>query len=134
MRNFQEWHKWTEENGMAVGSSPIPDATPDPQQQQPADGISPPQHTDDEEKMELPTLIEKRLEMLIDELEKKRRLPKPQVVQIMTQIVQSLAEKVNMSNTQMASVARDAGQQAPPPQQQPPQTPQSPSPAPQYPQ
>jgi len=98
---FQEWLNLQEFDGPA-GDTPMPG--------QPAAGVSDPQHTEDEESMEVSTLIQRRLEMLFDELERKRGMNREQMMQVLGQVMGALAEK-GMKKTQMVQTAGQVAQQ-----------------------
>lgn len=97
---FQQWSEMSELPGQG------PNATP---QGSPmgATGVSAPQHTQDEDSMDIHSLIQKRLNMLLDELEKKKKRPKAELVQIFSSVLQQLMNMgmtKSMANTAVRSV------------------------------
>ena len=89
----------------------------------PQSGLAGPAHNADEDQMDLPSLIERRLQMLLDEIEKKRRMPKQQQMQILKQIIEKLTGMSGgLNNQQVMQTARGQIQsqdQMQPPMQQP---------------
>lgn len=90
--------------------------------------VNPPEHTGDEDAMDIPALIERRLMMLIDEVEKKRNMPRDQQVEILTQVIQTLAGQFGLNKQHVQKATKGAfgnqgqppqGDQPPPPMQQP---------------
>lgn len=79
-------------------NEPVPGAT----------GVSDPQHMQDEESMDINAVIEKRLNMLLDELEQKRKRPKEELVQIFSAVLQQLMNmglQKSAANTAVRDVA-----------------------------
>lgn len=86
-----KFSEWAEQFGVVPGNAPgapMPQAGQAPAQGNP--GVAEPQHTSGEDEMDVSQVIERRLQMLVDELEKKKRLPRTQLVQILSQVVQTL--------------------------------------------
>jgi vancomycin resistance protein YoaR len=54
-------------------------------------GVSPPAHEEGEENMDIKGTIRRRLDMLLSELEAKKKIPRIQMVQLLSQIVAELA-------------------------------------------
>jgi hypothetical protein len=82
-----------------------------PTGQQPEQGaLSDPQHQADEESMNVSTIIQRRLEMLLDELEKKRNMTRDQMMGVLGQVMGALQEK-GMKKSQMTQSAGQAFQQ-----------------------
>jgi len=80
--------------------------------QQPAGNqpaLAPAAHKADEDGMDLPGMIEKRLEMLMQELEAKSKgaLTRPKQIEILSQVLSQLAEKFGMKKTTATQVVRN---------------------------
>ena len=122
MKKFQDWLQALNELDAAPQpKAPIAGGMDDNASQGGGTGLSDAQHTQDEESMDVSTIIRRRLEMLLDEIEKKRNMPRNQQLQIFNQILQTLQEK-----GLTAGQARGAMNQQTPPQQQPQQQSQQP--------
>jgi len=94
------------------------------------ENLDPPAHEMGEENMEVPSIIRIRLEMLMDELEKKRNLPKEQQVIILQKVIASMQNSSTPLNQQeLQKTARgqtpQQNTQQPPPPQNPQQIPPS---------
>ena len=87
--------------GGAGAQAPQPGATGVSAPQPGATGVSDPQHMQDEESMDINAVIEKRLNMLLDELQQKRKRPKEELVQIFSAVLQQL---MNMGLTKSAAM------------------------------
>jgi hypothetical protein len=100
---FQKWLNLQEQDTAGdMGTGMV-----SPQPGQPAAAISDPQHTEDEESMDVSTLIQRRLEMLFDELERKRGMSREQMMQVLGQVMGVLAER-GMKKSQMVQAAGQA--------------------------
>jgi hypothetical protein len=91
----------------------MPDAMPGGPSQQPgADqmrpGLAQPAHKADEEGMDLPTMIEKRLEMLMQELEQKSKgaLTRDKQVELLSQVLDTLANKFGLNKRVATNVVQ----------------------------
>lgn len=85
MINFNTWLYLTEaEMEMGGGESGAANQTS-------TGALSPPQHAIDDGELDLPSLMKKRIQMLLDEIEKKRSIPKQQLIEVLNQVVQSIS-------------------------------------------
>lgn len=120
---FSEWAALAEQGPMPQQmGAPNPGAmgmgmgmnTPTPQQgaTEPAPGatgVSAPQHMQDEESMDINAVIEKRLNMLLDELQQKRKRPKEELVQIFSAVLQQLMN-MGLQKSAANTAVRDVSQ------------------------
>ena len=94
---FQEWVNFLEYEagpGAEAGAPQMPDDQGAQNSQGDAgSALGEPQHSGDEESMNLSTLIERRLEMLLDEIQRKRGMSREQLVVVLSQVMNVLAEK-----------------------------------------
>jgi hypothetical protein len=103
-----KFSEWAEQLGLAAqAGGGLGDQMPT--NQMPA--VAEPQHHSGEDQMDISRVIETRLQMLIDELEKKKRIPRPQLIQILSQVMETLTG-VGLNKTMANQVVK--GQFAPP--------------------
>lgn len=118
MLRFSEWVHLSEQEMGQFGQNPGapmgqsgPPSSPQPQPVTGAGGVSDPAHLQDEDSMDLNALIEKRLNMLIDELQHKKKRPKEELVQSFSAVIQQL---MGSNNGPDMGAAGNQGMSGPP--------------------
>lgn len=92
----------TDRGAAQMGDDQQPDAGNQP-------ALAPAAHKADEDGMDLPGMIEKRLEMLMQELESKSKgaLTRPKQMELLQQVLGTLAEKFGMNRTAATQVVQN---------------------------